>query len=269
MKIVAIASLKGGTGRTTVTANLASVLAHHGRAAAAFDLDPQNALGLHFGMRPSEPVGLSWPGIDASRVHDFAARNPGRVPFLPFGAPRGEALANFERDVARDEDWLARKVKLLAPRDCDVLLLDLPAKVGPLTAQALGLADLVLVVLLADAASYATIPRTERLLEDYPPTHDRSRSVSYLLNQTDARHAVDRDVAASVHYTLPGKPLPFTIPRDEAICEALARQRPLLEEAPGSRALDAFFGLATWLLARNERRLQPVEGAPSQLLTQV
>ncbi|MGZ7236532.1 ParA family protein, partial [Streptococcus pyogenes] len=45
VKRIAVVSAKGGVGKTTVTANLATALALQGAApVAAFDLDPQNAL---------------------------------------------------------------------------------------------------------------------------------------------------------------------------------------------------------------------------------
>ena len=60
MKVVAIVSAKGGVGKTTLTANLATALSRSIAAPVlAVDLDPQNALGLHLGMSPHELRGLS------------------------------------------------------------------------------------------------------------------------------------------------------------------------------------------------------------------
>ena len=46
MKVITVVSAKGGVGKTTLAANLASVLAARGRRVIALDLDPQNALRL-------------------------------------------------------------------------------------------------------------------------------------------------------------------------------------------------------------------------------
>ena len=48
MKVITVVSAKGGVGKTTLAANLASVIAARGRRVLALDLDPQNALRLHF-----------------------------------------------------------------------------------------------------------------------------------------------------------------------------------------------------------------------------
>ena len=59
MKVIAVVSAKGGVGKTTLAANLASVLATSGRRVIALDLDPQNALRLHFGVPLDSIDGLS------------------------------------------------------------------------------------------------------------------------------------------------------------------------------------------------------------------
>jgi cellulose biosynthesis protein BcsQ len=50
MPLLCLASPKGGVGKTTLAANLACGLAGLGARVVALDLDPQNALRLHFGV---------------------------------------------------------------------------------------------------------------------------------------------------------------------------------------------------------------------------
>ena len=54
MQTVAFISGKGGTGRITLVANTAALLSLAGCRCTVLDLDPQNALGTHFGMSPGE-----------------------------------------------------------------------------------------------------------------------------------------------------------------------------------------------------------------------
>ena len=51
MTIIAIASTKGGVGKTTISANLGMALVRAGRPVVLIDLDPQDALRLHFQVR--------------------------------------------------------------------------------------------------------------------------------------------------------------------------------------------------------------------------
>jgi hypothetical protein len=70
---VALISLHGGSGRTTLAANLVASLGQNGRMAVGVDLDPQNSLGLHFGVDPSEPFGLASPAATVQDVHAVRA----------------------------------------------------------------------------------------------------------------------------------------------------------------------------------------------------
>ena len=59
MPIVCFASPKGGVGKTTLAANIAGRLAQTGQRTLVLDLDPQNALRLHFGIPLSDPAGYT------------------------------------------------------------------------------------------------------------------------------------------------------------------------------------------------------------------
>src|SRR6185503_12305293 len=52
-RIIAACNAKGGTGKTTVSANLAATLAHlHGKKVLCVDLDAQGSFGISFGLDP-------------------------------------------------------------------------------------------------------------------------------------------------------------------------------------------------------------------------
>ncbi len=53
-RILAIANMKGGVGKTTATAILAAALVQHGRKVLAVDLDPQAFLTVALGFKPDE-----------------------------------------------------------------------------------------------------------------------------------------------------------------------------------------------------------------------
>ena len=67
---IAIASGKGGTGKTTVAVNLASVLADNGRTAQYLDCDVEEPNG-HIFLKPkitaTEPVGIPVPVVDEQK----------------------------------------------------------------------------------------------------------------------------------------------------------------------------------------------------------
>jgi chromosome partitioning protein len=56
-KTIAIASRKGGVGKTTTAVNLAVGLARQGKSVLALDLDPQGSMTVSFGVK--EPQSLN------------------------------------------------------------------------------------------------------------------------------------------------------------------------------------------------------------------
>ncbi|MFT7621723.1 MAG: cellulose synthase operon protein YhjQ [Myxococcota bacterium] len=244
--VITMMSLKGGTGRTTLAANLASVLTQNRRACFALDLDPQNSLGLHFGMPPGEQTGISWKGVNRSHVNDFRHRNRARVPILPFGQCSARELADLEDEMHEDPYWLHRAVDRLTPDDCQFVILDTPGY-GVWMEQAVRVADLVLVSMLPDGASFATLPATEQFLARHCAEHEHDRRWYYLINQSDGRTTLGRDAVDAARDMLGRQVLPITIPYDSAVPEALTRQRPLIEEAPGSQVLRSLWSLAEWM----------------------
>jgi cellulose synthase operon protein YhjQ len=211
MTVVALVSLKGGTGRTTLTALLATLLARRGERVLAVDLDPQGALGLHFGLRPGAGP-------------DDLADGHADVPHVPFGALGLDPTAGTV-----DPAWLAGRIAALAPDTPDLVLLDVPAGPTPGLGAALALADAALVVLLPDAASYATLPATEAMFAS-------ARPPLYVVNQVDGRRPLCADVLAGMRRFLGDRPL-YAVHADERVREALALGRTLLEEPAGSQVV--------------------------------
>jgi cellulose biosynthesis protein BcsQ len=108
-------------------------------------------------------------------------------------------------------------------------------------------ADLVLVILLADAGSYATIPAMETWLDEVVGD-SQGPQVFYVLNQVDRSEPLNRDIAAFLHQQLKSRVCPIEIHNDEAVGEALAFQQSVLAYEPHGQASIDLARLATWVI---------------------
>jgi cellulose synthase operon protein YhjQ len=246
--VVAVLSLSGGTGRTTVTANLAQSLAMSGHRVLGIDLDPQNQLGMHFGLDPNERVGMGHASVAVKDVTTFVGRQQGAA-VLPFGLLGETALEQTEGRVLQDRNWLRMRVEAFTPADCGFVLLDVPAGRGPWMRQALAIADQVLVVLDPRPAAYASIPATELVLTEALGS-EAAAEASYLLNAFDGRSSIQRDLQSGLRAALGDRVVPVTIQHDEAVPEALLHRRSLLHHAVDSQVTADFAQLAEWLQGR-------------------
>lgn len=248
MRIIALASVKGGTGRTTVAAHLGGLLAQAGHAAIVVDLDPQNALGLWYRMEPGEHFGIARRGAVAEDLLQFVRRSRSEVPYLPFGYATYEELVQLEHEVEQGSDWLRRKLEMLTQGNFDYVILDTPAGFGPFTREALWHADVVLSVLLADGASYATVPAMQEFVAEMCEGRRDFQGAWFLLNQMDARRPLHRDVKLALSNLLQDSMLPVALPPDESVREALANRQSLFYQNPDSAVLAALRDVAGWLV---------------------
>jgi cellulose synthase operon protein YhjQ len=239
--IVAVVSLKGGVGRTTLVANVASALAQVGHRSAVMDLDPQNALGAHFG-RPAAARGLGDLHYEPSERRNAVAG--GDIICVPFGS--GADAVAVDDCLLADDGWLRRRIAAATPAGCEVVWLDTPAHHTPFLTRALELADEVLVVVTPEPACFATVPAMESLLAR---TRGQKSPGLYVVNRADAASPLRRDVHAALRAHFGPRVAPIVVHEDETVREALAHQRTLFREESDSQALADVAQLGEWSLS--------------------
>jgi chromosome partitioning protein len=134
-KVITIAQQKGGSGKTTLAANLALALAARNRSIAVLDTDPQGSLGRWF-MARVERLGDAPPGLDFRTASAWGAR------------------------------YEARQLV----RDHDVVIIDTPPKMGLDGRPAIEVSDLVVVPISPSPVDlWATEPTIELAKADGKP----------------------------------------------------------------------------------------------------
>ncbi|MFZ0255273.1 MAG: cellulose biosynthesis protein BcsQ [Gammaproteobacteria bacterium] len=244
---ISVLSPKGGVGKTAFAANLAASLTEQAGKMLAVDLDPQNALRLHFGIDPSDETGLGRNALDGVPWQEATLRSKYGVDVLPFG----ELGMTDETDV-----WhAAGGLQLIEAILSDPLfngyasaVIDAPPGPTPILRKMIAISDLVFVVLSPDAASFACIPAMKRLLQERDDGQPiKGRHPYYILNQMDARRRLHCDVRALMGQVLGDWLLDFYIHSDVSLSEALAQQQPVLRYAPHAQSAKDFRRLAQWL----------------------
>jgi len=247
MRIVAVISPKGGVGKTTLTANFAAALARMGERVTVLDLDPQNALRLHFGMSYDEDAGIATESIQNADWRNITFESAYGVDFLPYGTIDEQRRDLFEEGIRVNHDWLLLQLNNLNLDEESVIVIDTPPGPSIYLQQVLQVANMGLVVLKPDAASYSTIPSIEALIQFYTKGRADFFGYCYVLNQMDATKQLCRDVYGMLRANLDGRFVPTAIHRDEAVSEALACQMPVSYYAQHSSATHDIQMLTNWL----------------------
>ncbi|NQW83273.1 MAG: cellulose synthase operon protein YhjQ [Alcaligenaceae bacterium] len=234
MKIIAIVSGKGGVGKTTVSANLCAGLRRLGKSVLAVDLDPQNALRLHFGVSPRHVGGLARAVLAGDDWRASVVQGNTGDYVLPYGSIDESDRLDFEQDLREDPNLLRTQLGLLGLAEDCIVVLDTPPGASVYLTQALSAANAAIVVALPDAASYATLPQIMSLMKQYCSRRKNFLGYLLLINQVDRVKQLADDVTDMMIAKF-GKKSIALIHQDQAIPEALAYSKDLQDYDPLSR----------------------------------
>lgn len=249
MSVIGVVSMKGGVGKTSITANLATAVASkigRGRV-SVIDLDPQNGLQWHFGLNGAQTSGVCDQSLRGDNWRSATSVTEFGVACLPYGEAAEPDREAFETLLQEAPDWVGSQIEHAKLGDDAVVIIDTPPGPSVYLKQVFACADLILIVVLADAGSYATIPAMESWLDDLSAMHPHLKSV-YVLNQVDRTEPLNRDVAELLQQHLGARLAPIRIHRDEAVGEALAFQQPVLVYDPHGQASHDVARLAAWVI---------------------
>ena len=218
--IVAVANQKGGVGKTTTVANLATALAASGRRVLAVDLDPQASLTFYLGHDETalEAAGrtlyhalVGGRALTAMLVRPAPAADgsgPAGGEDAPVGAgggldlvPSSIALAKAEAELLAEPNGAMVLAELLAPvADAyDLVLLDCPPSLGMLTVNALNAADAVLIPVKTQLLSLIGLSQIlETIRKVRRRANPRLKVLGILPTMHHARHAHDAEVLREI-----------------------------------------------------------------------
>lgn len=262
-KVVAIASPKGGCGKTTVALNLALSLARQGRSVVLVDGDINGDVLSAIDARQRAELGL----FDLLR----AGTSP-REALLETILPRfrilpavGATLPEAESFTSDQSDDLRRVFDQLA-QDTDIVVVDTPAGMFGITHQILAASSHVIGVLQAEVVANRSFSRFQDGIRMVPEAN-RPGVLGIVINMLQMRHSASLSVFQNACSELPTEWLFDTsIPRHRAFLDATQQGVPVRhmdEQAPPAVAF-LFDNLAAEVVERLQ--LGSVERRPRRLL---
>ncbi|MDE1167868.1 MAG: cellulose biosynthesis protein BcsQ [Pseudomonas sp.] len=224
--LIALVSANGGTGKTTLAAGLAKTLQNPGARTLAIDLDPQGALPNHLGTPPRAP-GLAQLLAPGDSWNTYCTPGYSHSECLGYGMADEAAYRTLQQQMLEDRDWLGRHLAGMDLGERDTVILDTPSGASEATLQAIQVADMVLVVSLADGASYLALDSLPQGLGARAPC------TRHVLNQVDESRTFCEDMVMLFEQRL-GSALIGSVRLDHQLRESLAYGRdPLLRMPQG------------------------------------
>jgi cellulose synthase operon protein YhjQ len=229
---LAVFSLAGGVGKTSLLASLATALSAHGENVLLVDAAPYSALPLYFGTHSLRP----------GMLHSFHASRKSALPPIQMLSAGQE-----DQDASSWQEFHLAELIARHSAGAGRILIDLATASGASMRDALRMAPIVLIPVLPEINSIASIHSIESFFRNHAGAAESAISPYYLLNQFDAALPLHHDMRAALVARLSDRLLPFAIHRSIAVSEALAEGATVLDYAPASAHVADIAALAEWI----------------------
>jgi chromosome partitioning protein len=248
-RVIAIASQKGGVGKTTTAINLGACLAQEGRRVLLLDIDPQGNATSGLGANGNDrPTTIYEALIGQLEIRE--ATIPTALANLDL-IPAGQRLSGAEVELV---GLMARETRLKTclsqvRQEYDYILIDGPPSLGLLTVNALTAADSVLIPLQCEYLALEGLTQliaAIRLVQDH--LNPALRIEGVLLTMYDARLNLSQQVADEARKFFAERVYKTVIPRNVRLSEAPSFGKPIVLYDPHSTGAESYRELAREVL---------------------
>jgi len=243
VKVYTIASGKGGTGKTTVSVNLGTMLAQLGKETYLMDADIGMAnVGLILGLLDA-PVTLHEILAGKGNINDAIYEGPAGLKVIPSGI----SLQGFQQaDPDKIRDVMSELVKR-----CEFLLIDAPAGISKDGVVPLAVADEVILVVNPELSSIVDALKTKILTEVVG-----GHVLGSIINRVDQDKT---DIITKKMEKVLGVRVLGIIPEDPNVRRASSAKSPIVIKFPQSPASNAIRRIASDLVGVAYKEEKPAE----------
>ena len=234
--LLAVFSLAGGVGKTSLVATLARTLSSRGERVLLVETTPFGLLPCFFGARDRRP------GV----LRTFAPPEGETGMPVQMVALNADALAP---ELGGDDPLAAEIVR--CAQTTGRVIVDIATASAAVARRVLRLAPTILVPVVPDMNSVVNTGFIDCLFHRKSDAPANSSEVYYVLNQFDPSLPLHLDVREVLRERLGDRLLPFALRHTPAISEALAQGMTVLDYAPASQTAEEFNSLAAWVKARS------------------
>jgi len=238
MNSIALFSIKGGTGKTTLSSSISWVMAEQGHRVLMIDMDAQGHLTHLFKGRP----GKGQTKLYYALIHE----QPLLETIVPTSHPNLSLIPATEdhfylNSALLSKPWREWKLKdalqAIYPFPFDVVIIDLGANLTLSTYVALFAAKILITPVLPDLLSYLSLKSLYTFLEKTCKNYKYSFDMIWILmNRVNSYRPSDRENKKALEEFYGRFLMPVMVREDLKFSEAAREQLPVTAYAPQSTA---------------------------------
>lgn len=245
MKRIIITGIRGGSGSTTIAANLIQALELNEENVHVIDARSENLMRFHFAMDLSVQDGWAKRWLNSESWKNAAYMTPNSLSFIPYGGLTLEERLAFQQKLLSTSKGLLDifPTQPELTNMWQIILLPIVHDLNESYDALLNSADMVLCVTKPDIQNYAYIQQNaifrqfEALYKPY-----------YLINGYQPQSDNSVDLSLVLKYELGKQCLPMFLHFDTAVPDACSQLSLVLNYAPHSQISQGINELAFWLL---------------------
>jgi cellulose synthase operon protein YhjQ len=230
--LVAIFSLAGGVGKTSLVATLGRTLSSLGERVILTDTTSHGLLPFYFG---------------ASELRPGVVRT--------FSPPQGSmdapiSLVSYDIDLATPDQAVQDRLVedfVTNSRGSNRTVLDLSGSSGWVLRRLSRMSPTVIIPVAPDMNSVISLQAVDKYFAGMLDADGRPVQPHYLLNQFDSTLPLHLDVREVLRRQLGDRLMPFVIRRSPAVSEALAEGMTVVDYAPDSPVAEDYLNVANWV----------------------
>lgn len=229
---IAIFSLAGGVGKTSLVATLGRALSGRGERVLLIDTAAYGLLPFFFGARDQRPGFLrtfSPPPSSGDAPIQMITLDPDLM-----GPENGQQEA-LTAEISKHARGIGR------------VIIDLATASGSVARRVLRMSPQILVPLVPDMSSVVSVGSIDAFFQNNAGMPANPSLPHYVLNQFDSSQPLHLDVREILREQLGDRLLPFALRHSPAVSEALAEGMTIMDYAPNSAVTDDYSSLAAWV----------------------
>ncbi|SFV59215.1 Chromosome (plasmid) partitioning protein ParA [hydrothermal vent metagenome] len=256
-EIIAIANQKGGVGKTTTAVNLAASLAKRGKKVLLVDADPQTNATTSLGFNRNDyEYNVYHVMIGIKKVSEVILKSKIKnLDMLPANIGLVGVEKEFYGSLKKNRELLLKKALKSVIKKYNYIIIDSPPALGPITINALGAADSVIIPIQCEffaLEGLAQLLNTINLLKK--SINPRLTIKGFLPTMYSGQNNLSKQVLEDLshHFKdklfIDNKNRFIIVPRNIKVAESPSFGQPVIEYAKKSKGAIAYVDLAKSIL---------------------
>jgi len=256
-EIITIANQKGGVGKTTTTINLAASLAKKGKKVLIIDVDPQTNATTSLGFNRNDyEYNVYHVLIGIKKISEVILKTEiENLDIVPANIGLVGIDKEFYNSSKKNRELLLKKALEPVNDKYDYIMIDSPPALGPITINALGAADSVIIPIQCEffaLEGLAQLLNTINLLKK--SINPKLRIKGFLPTMYSENNNLSKQVLDDLSHHFKDKLFLdnrndfIIIPRNVKVAESPSFGKPVIEYAKKSKGAIAYTDLAKSIL---------------------